>query len=551
MVFPTIEFAAFLVLVMFASWLLMPNPRYWKPFMLAVSLFFIAFADVRWAGLLVLSIIGNQFAATLIARTHRRGRRKTLLIAALVFNLGLLGLFKYYGFFVDSVNSALDAINFGMPLPLLELALPVGISFFTFQAISYVVDVYKGEAELATPIDYAVYASFFPHLVAGPIVRAREFIPQLAHPRSPRNLPITPALFLIAGGLFKKVVLADMLAARLVDPVFANPDAYSAADTFVAIIGYAAQIYCDFSAYTDIAIGVAMLLGFRFPQNFNRPYTAASLQEFWRRWHMTLSRWLRDYVYIPLGGNRKGSRRTYINLILTMLLGGLWHGAAWTFVLWGGIHASGLAFEKWATQRRAQKLWQPQPKVAGGTQLSIDLRPDGPRLELPQAEPKAGGPDAGGSPGTGGGASRLAVATRITTVTGHLQSRVAPSVLRAADAIVLRNWPKPMLWLVTFGTVCFAWVFFRASSLGDALAVLGRLVTGWGEATTLVTPTILVVLAAALGAQFIPQLSWRRLEAQFGRLPIVAQGIAFGIFLVTMNAIIGQQGVAPFIYFRF
>ena len=360
MVFPTIEFAAFFLVVVLTSWLLMPRPALWKPFMLLVSLLFYAYADWRFVGLLLLVIVGNQAAATVIAGTDDRRRRKAALITAVALNLGLLGWFKYLDFFTASVSDALERVGLGIPLPLLSVALPVGISFYTFMAISYVVDVHQGVFPLAKPIDAAVYLAFFPHLVAGPIVRAREFIPQLARPRDPRHVPAVPALFLIAGGLFKKVLVADFLAINLVDPVFGSPDAHSAAETIVAVYGYAAQIYCDFSGYTDMAIGLAMLLGYRFPQNFDRPYTAASLQEFWRRWHMTLSRWLRDYLYIPLGGSRRGSVRTYLNLMVTMLLGGLWHGASWTFVIWGGIHGTGLAIERWYRQRRTGRAAGPE-----------------------------------------------------------------------------------------------------------------------------------------------------------------------------------------------
>ncbi|MGV1037103.1 MAG: MBOAT family O-acyltransferase [Candidatus Nanopelagicales bacterium] len=558
MIFPTIEFAAFFVVVLFASWMLMPNPRYWKPFIVAVSLAFYAYADWRWVGLLVFSVLANQLAATVITRTACQSRREQVLVGAIALNLGLLGVFKYFGFFVDSVNGALNSINLGMPLPLLELALPIGISFFTFQAISYVVDVYQYTFELAKPWDYAVYATFFPHLVAGPIVRAREFIPQLARPRSPRNLPVTPALFLITGGLIKKVVLADMLATRLVDPVFANPGAHSALDVSVGILGYAAQIYCDFSGYTDIAIGLAMLLGFRFPENFNRPYAAFSLQDFWHRWHMTLSRWLRDYVYIPLGGNRRGVRRAYVNLMITMLLGGLWHGAAWTFVVWGGIHGAGLCFEKWATRRRAAVA------AAGSS--------GGPTLDL--REPNRGvGPTGGGDQistgtpmtqptgrpaGTGSGAVLGKARTSVTRLRAQLQDRVEPTLVRAKpkvintlDAVVLRSWPRWSLWLATFTTVAFAWVFFRAASVDSALHVFARLLTGWGEHSTLITPAVVVVLTVALGSQFVPRRVWRDAEQRIASLPLVAQGVGFGLVLVLMNAIIGQQGVAPFIYFQF
>ena len=210
--------------------------------------------------------------------------------------------------------------------------LPVGISFYTFMAISYVVDTYRGELVPASFARFAVFQAFFPHLVAGPIVRASELLPQLESPRDPRRVDVSRAFFLIVSGLFLKVVIANHLATHIVDDVFAAPNRHSSLEVLVGVYGYAVQIFADFCGYTNIAIGVALLLGFQFPQNFNSPYTAVSLQDFWRRWHMTLSRWLRDYLYIPLGGNRKGRLLTYRNLLLTMVLGGLWHGAAWTFV---------------------------------------------------------------------------------------------------------------------------------------------------------------------------------------------------------------------------
>jgi alginate O-acetyltransferase complex protein AlgI len=343
--FPTIVFAAFFVVVFCVSWALMPRPRVWKAFMLAASYVFYGWADPRFALLLFAVTAINQLAAVRIGRTGDPRRRTRILTAALVADLGLLGLFKYYGFFVGDVGRVLDGVGLGLPLPLLTVALPVGISFFTFQAISYVVDVKRGELAPASFADTALYLSFFPQLVAGPIVRAREFLPQLETPRDPERIAVGPGVVLIAIGLVKKVVLADLLAREVVDPVFAVPEAYAAPDVALALYAYAAQIYCDFSGYTDIAIGVALLLGFVFPPNFDRPYRAASFGEFWRRWHMTLSRFLRDYLYIPLGGNRGGRLRTARNLLLTMLLGGLWHGAAWGFVLWGGLHGLFLVVE--------------------------------------------------------------------------------------------------------------------------------------------------------------------------------------------------------------
>jgi D-alanyl-lipoteichoic acid acyltransferase DltB (MBOAT superfamily) len=346
MLFPTIQFAVFFPLVLVASWLLMPHPVRWKLFMLAASYLFYAAWDWRFVGLLAGVTASSQIAAVAIHRASDERSRRRRLAVAVAADLSVLAWFKYYGFFATSLANLLDPVGLDPPLPLLQIVLPVGISFFTFQAISYVVDVYRRKLAPARPIDVAVYLAFFPHLVAGPIVRGTEFLPQLRSPRDPRRVDGGRAFLLIAGGLFKKVVVANVLATTLVDPVFASPASASAGEILAATYGYAVQIYADFSGYTDIAIGCALLLGFTFPNNFDRPYAAVSLQDFWRRWHMTLSRWLRDYLYIPLGGSGGGARRTVRNLLLTMLLGGLWHGAAWTFVVWGGIHGVGLAMER-------------------------------------------------------------------------------------------------------------------------------------------------------------------------------------------------------------
>src|SRR5918998_2201611 len=323
----------------------MPHPRAWKPFILVASYGFYAAASPRYCLLLAGLTLANQLGAVLVHRTADERRRRWIVAAIVAVDLGVLGVFKYYGFFVDETSRFLDGIGLGMPLPLLTLALPIGLSFITFQAISYVVDVKRGLLPPASLLDFGLYLSFFPHVVAGPIVRAREFIPQLATPRNPRDVAVGAGVVLIAIGLIKKVALADYLAREVVDPVFGVPEAYAAPDVALAAYAYAAQIYCDFSGYTDIAIGVALLMGFVFPQNFNSPYRATSFRDFWRRWHMTLSRFLRDFLYIPLGGNRGGKWRTARNLMITMVLGGLWHGAAWGFVLWGALHGTCLVVE--------------------------------------------------------------------------------------------------------------------------------------------------------------------------------------------------------------
>lgn len=271
------------------------------------------------------------------SRRFRRG----CVVASLTVSLGILAYFKYANFFLWNIN-ALVGTNF-QPL---DLILPVGISFYTFQSVSYIVDVYKGRVDATrTWLEYAFFLSFFPALVAGPIVRADYFMPQIRQNHSATRTELYTGLWLIILGVIKKAVIADYIA-QYNDLIFDAPGAYSGFETLMGIIGYTMQIYCDFSGYSDMAIGIAMIMGFRLAQNFNFPYKSQNLTDFWRRWHISLSTWLRDYVYIPLGGNRKGIVRTYINNFATMLIGGLWHGAAWKFVFWGAMHGVGLAIHK-------------------------------------------------------------------------------------------------------------------------------------------------------------------------------------------------------------
>ncbi len=353
MLFPTVQFAIFFTVVFLGNWLLMQHPIRWRWFMLAASYFFYGYWDYRFIALLAGSTLFNQAVA--VAITRRRFDARVLVAIGVAGNLMVLAFFKYYGFFVTSVAAGTERLGFSVAPPLLDIILPVGISFFTFQALSYVIDVFRGRLEAASTLDFAVYLAFFPQLVAGPIVRGSEFLPQMARPRDPRRLDATRAFYLILIGLAKKIVIADFLASNIVDAAFATPGQFSSLELLIALYAYSVQIYADFSAYSDIAIGVAQLLGFQFPDNFNSPYAAVSIQDFWRRWHMTLSRWLRDYLYIPLGGNRGSSLVTYRNLMLTMLLGGLWHGASWTFVFWGGLHGVWLVWEHRRQELRVRR----------------------------------------------------------------------------------------------------------------------------------------------------------------------------------------------------
>ena len=352
MLFPTFEFAFFFSGVFVLNWLLRPHPLAWRLFLLGASLVFYGAFEPIYCVLLGFSIVANQAFAVAIHRRDDERARKAILAAAVVVNLGVLGYYKYTDFFIESVSGFLDGIGIETGWVPLEIVLPVAISFFTFQALSYVIDVFRDDAEPSSLLDFAVYLSFFPHLVAGPIVRARELLPQLQEPADPRKVNAALAFRLIMVGLFKKVVISSFVSAAIVDDVFAVPESYRSFEILVAIYAYAIQIYADFSGYTDIAIGCALLLGLRFPQNFDAPYTALSMQSFWRRWHMTLSFWLRDYLYIPLGGNKGGENRRDLNLFLTMLIGGFWHGAAWTFIVWGSIHGVALAGERRILARR-------------------------------------------------------------------------------------------------------------------------------------------------------------------------------------------------------
>lgn len=311
-------------------------------FVSAFSYYFYYKSSGFYFFLLGIVTVTDFFLAKRMAVTVEKRKRKLIVLASLCVNLGLLCYFKYTNFFYEML-----APLWGGEFSALDIFLPVGISFFTFQSLSYTIDVYRGDLKpLDKLLDYIFYVSFFPQLVAGPIVRARDFIPQIRQPLFVSSEMFGQGVFFIVSGLFKKAVISDYISINFVERIFDNPGLYSGVENLFGVYGYALQIYCDFSGYSDMAIGLALLLGFRFPMNFNSPYKSDSVTEFWHRWHISLSSWLRDYLYISLGGNRKGRIRTYINLIITMLLGGLWHGASWNFIVWGGLHGFALAVHK-------------------------------------------------------------------------------------------------------------------------------------------------------------------------------------------------------------
>ncbi len=341
MLFNTVQFFLFLAVVLVLFYL-SPRPLR-KYLLLGASYFFYGSWNWRFIPLLLTLTAIDYTAGVWMARIEPGRKRKAILIMSLCANLGFLGFFKYFNFLGTNLGALVG--NSFQPW---NIVLPLGISFHTFQSMSYVVDVYRGEqAAVRNPIDYALFICFFPQLVAGPIVRARDFFRDLWKWRAPSAEDVSTGLFLITLGLTKKMAFADQFAKvanRYFNEVAAVNSGMAAA--WSGVVAFGLQIYFDFSGYTDMAIGMARLLGFHFPINFRRPYLSASITEFWRRWHISLSSWLRDYLYIPLGGNRHGRFKTYRNLMLTMLLGGLWHGASWNFVIWGGYHGSLLAIER-------------------------------------------------------------------------------------------------------------------------------------------------------------------------------------------------------------
>ena len=382
--------------------------------LLGASLLFYACWNPYYLILIINSSLVDYITGGKIAQSDDPIRRKRLMLTSVIYNLGILGIFKYFNFFMQSFDDVVTQLEWWdyfmlgdtyLPGGRLNALLPVGISFFTFQSMSYTIDIYRKELEPVRSFShYLLFVSFFPQLVAGPIVRARDLLPQLLERPAVSKEMSGRGLYLIVLGLFKKIAIADYLAINLVDRVFTTPEGYSGLECLIGTYGYALQIYCDFSGYSDVAIGSALLLGFNFPDNFRTPYQSKNLQEFWRRWHISLSSWLRDYLYISLGGNRGGNTRTYVNLSLTMILGGLWHGAGWNFIIWGVLHGGALALHRFFHERGAQAAWYQTVK---------DLW-----------------------------------------------------------------WWTPLSLLTTFNYVCLAWIFFRAETFSEATRVISQIFTG-------------------------------------------------------------------------
>ena len=475
MIFSEPRFLLFFVLVFAAHWAL-PTNGLRKLLLLGSSLYFYGCWDPRFLLLIVGCATVDFVAARQIAAARARGATgRGWLLASLTYDLGTLAFFKYCNFFLTSGTQLLTWLGLPVSEVTLSIVLPVGISFFTFQAMSYTIDVYRGHLEpVRSYPDFLLFVTFFPQLVAGPIVRAAQFLPQLAQSRHFAEVDVQRAVGQFLSGFVKKTVVADRIA-QPVDAVFAAPADYAAGSIWIAVFGYAVQIYCDFSGYSDMAIGTARLLGYELCENFRAPYLAANISEFWRRWHISLSTWLRDYLYITLGGNRGSKGFVMRNLMLTMLLGGLWHGAGWNFVAWGGIHGLALVVHKEWTQRV--------------------------------------------------GAGRLPFVSR----------------------------------LLTLYTVLLAWIFFRATTFGDAWLMakawlfLGapgaRQVTLWSPLPQLdlAAHAGLLLAAMLLCHVLVDRGAHRWLQA---RLPAWSVSLLFGAIAALALALV-PGGARPFIYFQF
>jgi alginate O-acetyltransferase complex protein AlgI len=349
MLFNSIEFALFLPIVLVLYWLLYRRAgrRAQNCLLLIASYVFYGAWDLRFLALIVLSTLIDYVVALILGQTIDDRWRRILVAVSVTSQLLILAFFKYFGFFLESALALFRILGLEPNPPLLEVLLPIGISFYTFQTLSYTLDVYRRRvAPERDFITFATFVAYFPHLVAGPIMRAHDLLPQLASSRRvPSQVAVRSALFLILLGLFKKVAIADAVA-PVANEAFASPSTAGASTLWLGAVAFAFQIYCDFSGYSDIARGTSRLFGIELIRNFEQPYLSRNITEFWRTWHISLSNWLHDYLYVPLGGNRGTKLQTYRNLMLTMLLGGLWHGAAWTYVIWGGLHGAWLSLER-------------------------------------------------------------------------------------------------------------------------------------------------------------------------------------------------------------
>jgi len=536
--------------------------------------------------LLLCTIVLDYYLGIWIENTEHPGARKALVVVSLVSNLGILFFFKYADFVTHDVLM--------LDVDRMDLILPAGISFHTFQSLSYTIDVYRKKLPATrSVVKFATFVLFFPQLVAGPIVRAQDLMPQLDRLPALEMEKATYGLFRILVGLFKKIAIADTLAIAIVDRVFEAPDRFSGLEVLVGVYGYALQIYCDFSAYSDIAIGSALVLGFKLPENFRTPYRSANIQEFWRRWHISLSTWLRDYLYVTLGGSRGAPWRTYVNLILTMLLGGLWHGASWAFVVWGGLHGFGLAITRYfqrATVRDATAAWRLFATCAVFAMIGFTLH----RTLLADSAAwvqlalawlyvmpvwavltawlgQEREPDVVAPPIVGRAPDLLRLAMCCSALAFLFALQAWPSwtwipiavltwaLSLAADVVerggvdlerrLVAMLERGVAVFLVFHYVCFAWVFFRATSFDNALAVLRQIAAAETDHANLV-PMVTTALVVGFLCHFFADGSFRWLRGRFVSLPAWAQGTVLAVAALVLREL-GHAKLVPFIYFQF
>lgn len=507
----------FLFLGFFALYIaLLRQDRLRIVYVILFSLFFYYKSSGVYFVLLLFSTFVDYYLGRWIYYADNKFSRRLGLLASMMTNLGMLAYFKYTNFFIGILNPL-----FSSSVEPMDIFLPVGISFYTFQTMSYTIDIYRGKLKpLRSMVDFAFFVTFFPQLVAGPIVRASDFIPQIGKKISVTREDLSQGLMLIASGLFKKAVISDYIGVNFVDRVFDNPMFFTGFENLMAIYGYAIQIYGDFSGYSDIAIGIALLMGFRLPENFRTPYQSANLREFWRRWHISLSQWLRDYLYISMGGNRKGIFRTYLHLMLTMLLGGLWHGANWKFVYWGALHGGALALERGVEDIR--KL----------------LRSKVPSLDNYVME------------------NLMEHESFSKRFMGNIYANLGIGYWN------LRNWMEPFLKLIrrpisvilTFHFVCYCWVYFRADSFEMATNIINQVLYSFHPEVAMQAligyKKVFLMIGIAYLIHFMPQSTDKWWQDRFLLAPSWAKSV---ILALIMWLVIQTQSadVQPFIYFQF
>lgn len=496
MLFNSYTFIAFFVVVLLLHNLTRFPWTVKKINLLFFSYLFYAVWNPPFVALLWISTLIDFFVAKKLFHEKSKARRKLLLTISLLGNLGMLGFFKYGGFLLDNFVTLVSALGFDYHPAKPDIILPVGISFYTFQTLSYTLDMYfkRSEPEKSL-LDFSLFVTFFPQLVAGPILRPGQLIPQFKKPHVANSQQMMQGLFLLTMGLFMKVVLADGMLSTSADTVFGAPNPLLPIDAWLGVLAFSGQIFFDFAGYSVCAIGIASCLGFNLPQNFRYPYAAVGFSDFWRRWHITLSTWLRDYLYIPLGGNRKGEFRTYVNLMTTMLLGGLWHGASWTFVVWGGLHGTYLCVER---------LFRPKKALIS-------------ELPVPEAVP----------------------------IPATVTSSLAPPILRS------KTLNRFFLALLTYFLVNITWVFFRAQDFSTAWRLLssmfGNVNGGAAVLTTIGMIKVTVVVTGMVASHWFLRNTTVVQVAQKTKWWIV--GIIWALMLLAL--ILSQESSSSFIYFQF